>query len=241
VLKVPALSVAEMVELDRRLVEDFHFDLSMLMENAGRSLARQAQFKLGPSVGKKVLVMTGEGNNGGGGLVAARHLHNWGYRVEVALSAFENELKELPLKQVNVLRAMGVPIVPARVEIDMGGFDLIIDSLLGYGQRGNPREGVAELVRSANASRKRVLCLDVPTGLDPDSGNPYSPCIKGAWTLTLAFPKRGLLQEGAKPYVGELFLADIGVPRSVYRSLGVKEPIFSDGYIVGLDATPSYR
>ncbi len=232
--KVPALSAKEMAELDRRLVKDFRIDLAMMMENAGRSLATQARTMMGGVEGKKIVVMAGKGNNGGGGMVAARNLHNWGAQVDTVLVTPRHELKELPLRQLDILTMIGVRSLHHARASEVERCDLIVDALLGYNQSGNPRGVVADLVITANSSKKPILCLDIPSGLDPDDGFPNDPCIKGTQTLTLALPKRGLVKRRAQPYVGDLFLADIGVPARVYKELGVRRPIFSENSIVRL-------
>jgi len=231
--KLPALTAREMSQLDRRLVEEFRIDLSMLMENAGRLLATHARTMLGGE-GQKTLVMVGKGNNGGGGMVAARNLQNWGEKVDVVLAASPSEFKDVPLRQFEILRRTGATIIYEPREMEAERYDLLVDALLGYNQRGNPRGIVAEFVQIANNSKKPVLCLDVPTGLNPDSGRPNNPCIRGAQTLTLALPKKGLLHRRAKPYVGDLFLADIGVPLKLYRELGVRGPVFQGSPIMKL-------
>jgi NAD(P)H-hydrate epimerase len=217
-----------MADLDRKLTEDYHIELPMMMENAGRALAVQASRLAGGSaLNKRVLVMAGKGNNGGGGLVAARHLHNWGARVEVALASSVYELKDVPSKQLLILHSMNIPILEASAEVKANDFDLIVDALLGYNQKGDPRGRIAQLVRMANDSGKPILALDIPTGLDPHDGSPHEPCVKATQTLTLALPKSGLLKKEARTYVGRLFLADISVPRELYLKLGIdKAPQF---------------
>ncbi len=222
-----------MAELDRKLVEDYHIELHMMMENAGRALAVQASRLVGGSVlNKRVLVMVGKGNNGGGGLVAARHLHNWGAGVEVALASFVHELRDVPAKQLLILHSMKILILEASATVEANDFDLIIDALLGYNQKGDPRGRIAQLVSLANDSGKLILALDIPTGLDPDDGSPHEPCVKATQTLTLAFPKSGLLNKKAKTYVGQLFLADISVPRELYLKFGGRAPSFDGQGIV---------
>ncbi len=167
-------------------------------------------------------------------MVAARNLHGWGAHVDVVLATSRRDLKELPLRQFDILRMIGVGFPHHTRTYDAERYDLIIDALLGYNQRGNPRGVVADLIIAANSSKKPILCLDIPSGLDPDKGFPNVPCVRGTQTLTLALPKKGLVQRRAKPYVGDLFLADIGVPAELYEELGVRRPIFSKGLIVRL-------
>lgn len=232
-MQIPTLTSKEMAELDRKLVEEYHIELQLMMENAGRALAVQASRLAGGSVlNRRVLVMAGKGNNGGGGLVAARHLHNWGARVEVALASSVHELKDVPTKQLLILHSMKILILEASAKVKANDFDLIVDALLGYNQKGSPRGRIAQLVRMANDSGKPILALDIPTGLGPDDGSPHEPCVKATQTLTLAFPKSSLLNKDAKTYVGELFLADISVPRELYLKFGDEAPSFDGQGIV---------
>jgi len=225
-----------MAEIDRRVKEEFQIDLLMMMENAGRALATQAKRILGGrTLERNVLVMVGKGGNGGGGLVSARHLHNWGANVTVALSFSRDELRETTLRQLIVIERTKVLMVDSPSRLVASGYDLIIDALLGYNQRGDPSGAVAQLVRFANESRKRTLALDIPTGLNPDTGEPGEPCVKAYQTLTLALPKRGLLSRRARRNVGELFLADISIPREIYSEFGVEpKSIFGKDIIVRL-------
>jgi NAD(P)H-hydrate epimerase len=114
--------------------------------------------------------------------------------------------------------------------------DVILDALLGYSASGAPRPPLDQLVRSANKSGTPILALDIPTGLDPDNGRPSDPTIRAAATLTLALPKAGLLADGARDYVGELWLADLGIPPSLYGELGLEVPadLFSKDDIIRL-------
>jgi len=112
---------------------------------------------------------------------------------------------------------------------------VIIDAMIGYGLTGMPRPTVADWVVMANASQKTIIALDAPTGLNATTGIPSAHCIKAALTLTLALPKIGLIQPAAKPFVGELFLADIGVTPEVYASptlgLQVQSPFTADSIV----------
>jgi NAD(P)H-hydrate epimerase len=235
--RVHALTSKRMQELDRIMVGEYHIELLVMMENAGRALALLAKRFLNESVERKrILVMAGKGNNGGGGLASARHLHNWGANVEVILSSPRNDLAEAPAKQLRILEKMHISIHEQVNEIRTHIFALIIDSLLGYNQMGNPRGRVADLVEFANASCTPILSLDIPTGLDPNTGRHNNPCIKAIQTLTLAIPKVGLLRKQARPYVGEVFLTDISVPRKLYMKFGIaRRSMFSQSTILQID------
>lgn len=199
----------------------------------------------GDATERRVLVLVGKGNNGGGGLVAARHLANAGARVTVALAADQGELGEVPGRQLHTLRRMGIDgsdrsTSLAELPALMADTGLVLDAIVGYSLRGAPREPVASFIREAKAASAPRLSLDIPSGLDGDSGIPQEPCFRANTTLTLAWPKAGLLTEAAGHYVGELYLADIGVPEAVYHAVGVdRGQVFARGPILGLEVRGS--
>jgi NAD(P)H-hydrate epimerase len=213
--KLPALSTEQMVEVDRLMIEEWQILLIQMMENAGRSLAELTRRYLGGKVeGLTVVVLCGTGNNGGGGLVAARHLHNWGARVHTILIGDRERLKPIPAHQWRIAKKMG--LLTNDAQLDQA--DLIVDAVIGYGMKGSPRPQVAEWIERANASTRPILALDAPSGLDTTSGIPAEICVQATATLTLALPKTGLLQAQAQPCVGDLYLADISVPPELYAS-----------------------
>lgn len=219
---IPALTTEQMAEVDRLMIEDYGILLIQMMENAGRNLAEQVGRMIdGDLSGRKVVVLCGAGNNGGGGMVAARHLHNRGASVWVSLIGDENRLKDIPAHQWRILHTIDVPGVghPAAL---LDEPDLVIDAMIGYGLQGNPRGKVVEWIEWANESGAPILALDTPSGLDTTSGIPGSPCIRATATLTLALPKVGLFTPQARPYVGDIYLADISVPVKLYKELGIE-------------------
>jgi NAD(P)H-hydrate epimerase len=130
---------------------------------------------------------------------------------------------------------MGVPVRDAEESppAALAHADAILDALIGYSLQGPPREPIASLIREANRAPAPTIALDVPSGLDGDSGQAFDPTITAATTLTLALPKAGLMQPAARGWTGALYLADISVPVQVYRRLGI-EPglIFATSDIV---------
>lgn len=213
-IDVPYIGTEDMVEVDRAMIEDFGIDLVRMMENAGRSLAHLARVRFldGNPPGKTVVVLAGTGGNGGGALVAARRLHGYGAEIRVAVTA--QELSPVAAEQLRMLEALEVPITTRALPYATA--DLIIDGLIGYSLRGNPRGRAAELILWANDAHLPVLSLDVPSGVDASTGAVGRPAIRATATMTLALPKRGLRADGAAEFVGELYLADISVPRSLY-------------------------
>lgn len=219
---IPVLSTEQMVEVDRLMIEEYQISLIRMMENAGRNLAELARRELGGVVsGRRIAVLSGSGNNGGGGLVAARHLHNWGAEISLLLAFDPARLKEVPAQQWHILGTMGIE---PDDQPDLRNVELIIDALIGYGLSGDPRQPVAGWIDKANNSGNPILALDTPSGLDTTSGTPGNPCVRAAATLTLALPKSGLLTTQAAEYVGDLYLADISVPRELYQHIGVEVP-----------------
>ncbi len=228
---VPAVTREQMREVDRLMMEEYGIQLLQMMENAGLNLADAVRRVLGTLQGRRVVVLAGAGNNGGGGLTAARRLSAWGADVRVVLSASAEDLGDAPALQLGILRQMGVPI--ARFEGRLPQHDILIDAVIGYSLRGAPRGLAAELIAAANRSPAPVISLDTSSGLDVDSGKAPGEAVQAAATVTLALPKVGLLQSEARPYVGELYVADIGVPPSLYSRLGLALPLlFARGPLV---------
>jgi NAD(P)H-hydrate epimerase len=221
-----------MREVDRLMIEEFDITLLQMMENAGRDLANLALVLMGGSVaGKRILALCGKGNNGGGGMVAARNLHNWGAQVSVRLAGAVKALKPVPAHQWKSLQKLGLTSTGENWQ----PADLTLDAMIGYGLQGQPRFPILNWIAQANNSGTKILALDAPSGLDTTRGAVSKVCIQADATLTLAMPKAGLLTPSAKGCVGELYLGDISVPSELYlaESLGlqVTSP-FDEGPIV---------
>jgi NAD(P)H-hydrate epimerase len=241
--QIPSLSTEQMIEVDRAMIEDYHIELIQMMENAGRNLAHLARVRFlgGDTNGKMVVVLAGTGGNGGGALVAARRLHTWGARVSVFVTLPPERLSSIPGHQYDILNRMGVPVAFADAAVadltHVTGEDLIIDGIIGYNLSGPPRGTAAQFIAWANAQPGPVLALDVPSGVDTTTGIAYTPAIRATATLTLALPKQGLRKPEVEQLVGELYLADISVPPSLYTGpkLGLAiGPIFARDDIVRL-------
>lgn len=232
---IPALSRAQMIEVDRAMIEDYGILLMQMMEHASRHLAHLARTRLldGDPRGKRVVVLAGTGGNGGGALVAARRLHMWGAHVAVALTKELRAFSEVPAHQLAIVLRMGLQVVAADQVAQLGAPDAVLDGVIGYSLSGPPRGAAAELIRWANVQAAPVLALDTPSGLDAGSGSIHTPTIAATATLTLALPKAGLLTPAAAPSVGELYLADIGVPPQLYAGLGLEVgPLFAQEEIL---------
>jgi NAD(P)H-hydrate epimerase len=222
---IPTVTAAQMREVDRIMVDELRIELLQMMENAGRCLAAHTRSWLGGQVtGQRVVVLAGSGGNGGGGLVAARRLTIWGAAAAVVLGQPREKVRGVPAHQLEILGRMGIPVWTAEQAPPdaLAHADAILDALIGYSLQGPPREPVASLIRAANRAHAPVIALDVPSGLDGDSGRAFDPTIAAATTLTLALPKAGLIRPAARDWAGDLYLADISVPAQVYQRLGIE-------------------
>jgi NAD(P)H-hydrate epimerase len=215
-IKVPAVTTSEMREVDRIAMQETGPNLFQMMENAGRNLAETSLEHLGKDWKEaRVVVLAGTGGNGGGGITAARHLANRGTRVELCL-AIPDKLSEVAAWQRRVFQFTAGKEVEFR-NLDPAPVHLILDALIGYGLQSAPQGIFAELIRWANTTRAPIISLDVPSGLESTTGATPGEFIRPSWTMTLALPKSGL----ARAEVGELILADIGIPEETYRRIGV--------------------
>ncbi len=190
-------------------MHDLRIELIQMMENAGRNLAELVLKRFSPAT---VTVLAGSGGNGGGGLVAARHLANRGVEVCVTLGRQAKALAPVPVHQYEILQRMGVPVVdePHRS-------DVVIDALIGYSLKGAPRGRIGELVGRIGDLGDHVVSLDTPSGVNVTDGSAPGVAVNANMTMTLGLPKVGLR---GNVCVGELYLADISIPPSVYDAIG---------------------
>jgi len=219
------VTAAEMAELDRRAVEEYGIPRLLLMEHAGTKVALVARALLEKERGRSVLVLAGKGNNGGDGFVAARHLRNWGIPVRIILFGPEEEVTGEARTNLEIARRIGLEIV--RGDQDLGVVregvaraELIIDALLGTGFRGVVHGAMAHAIEIANTAGKPILAVDLPSGLDADTGRVEGPCMQAVATVTMGLPKIGLFLYPGASFVGRLYLADIGFPRALLESQG---------------------
>lgn len=237
-LRIPVITTDQMKQIDRIAIEKYSIQLIQMMENAGRSLAKLTKKFLGNSMkDKHLMIAVGKGNNGGGGLVAARHLYNWGAKVTILLP--QEPLSGVPEIQRNIIQNLPIQRKigeEALQEISSTKKQMILDSMIGYGLISNPKGWVASMINKINALNTTILSLDVPSGLDASTGKIHNPCIKASATLTLALPKIGLLKKQAKEVVGSLYLCDIGIPPILYKEIGLQvDPIFIEDNIIKLE------
>ena len=219
---VEAKTAAQIKEIDRRCVEEFRIPELVLMEHAGEGAARVAM-DMNPAR-RQVVVICGTGNNGGDGFVVARWLKLWNVPVKVWITGKTTGMREGSAAWVNlqIIKRLGIPIEhfmdPSQtkdLKKDFRGAGLVVDSMLGIGLRGEVREPYATIISEINSAGSRVLAVDVPSGLNCDTGEPGGIAVKAAKTVTFIATKPGFDTEQGRKYCGEVIVVDIGVPREL--------------------------
>ncbi len=213
-----ALTCEQIRALDRFAVEQLGLPGVVLMENAGRHAAEFIYSTLVNRAASRVVILCGPGNNGGDGFVIARHLHNAGVAVAIVLAAPPEKSQGDAATNLRILERMELKFVPAFEPTSLDGIraaigvaDVIVDALLGTGSGGDPRGVIGDLITLANtAARARRIAIDIPSGLDADSGRPGDPCFRADATVTMLAPKVGFEAPEARAYVGRVVVVDIG-------------------------------
>ena len=210
-------------ELDRRAVEEYGMSSLVLMENAGRGVA---DFLCQRGEPGSVAICCGRGNNAGDGFVIARHLDLRGWDVAVLLFAAPQQLKGDALANYQVLLKSGVAITDASLQPDatsvakrLASAAWIVDALLGTGSAGDPRPPLPTAIDLINRQPGSILSVDVPSGLDCDTGLPSSHTIRAKHTCTFVAQKPGFLVPEARPFLGEVHVLDIGAPRALVEAM----------------------
>ncbi len=214
------VKAAVMRSLDQEAWQRYGIPGVVLMENAGLSVVQHLleHFWERRPAGRKVLILAGPGNNGGDGLVVGRHLYNRGAGVEILLTAAPDSYLGDAAVNLKIVSAAGIPqwVFDAdgldRLAGALDRADLIVDALFGTGFRGTPEEPLASLIRMVNASGKSVLAVDLPSGMEADTGVVAGACIRADLTVTLGLPKLGLYLDPGAGYAGEVVVGDISFP-----------------------------
>jgi NAD(P)H-hydrate epimerase len=212
------LSREEVRMLDRRAIEEFGVPGVVLMENAGRGTA---ELLLSLGIHRKVVICCGKGNNGGDGFVIARHLDNRGTPVRVLLFARPEDLSGDAAVNYRIIARAGLPMVihagnpvdDKAVRADLAAAEWIVDALFGTGLTGPVRNPFDQIITAINESSARVLAVDIPSGLDCDTGQPLGPTVRAHHTATFVAMKRGFANPAARQWLGQVHVLDIGAPR----------------------------
>lgn len=213
------LTRAEVRDVDRRAIEEFGIPGVVLMENAGRGCV-----ELLKSLGCKgpVVIVCGKGNNAGDGFVIARHLDILGIAVKLLLLGPPDALHGDAATNYAIAARSRLPIIDFSMQFAaprfanaLTGAEWIIDALLGTGSTGAPRPPMDEAIRLINAADCRRLAVDLPSGLDCDTGQPAEPTVRADHTCTFVANKIGFEKPEAQPFLGSIHIVDIGAPRQI--------------------------
>ncbi len=211
------LTRAQVRQVDRIAIEQFHVPGIVLMENAGRGVA---DVIAAGNRGGTVVVACGGGNNAGDGFVVARHLDLRGIPVKVFCFAATSRLQGDAATNYRIFRQLGIELYEADDALNsfseaVRNAELVVDALLGTGACGAPRAPFDEVIQTMNQVDVQRLAIDLPSGLDCDSGEPGQPTVRAHTTCTFVAAKPGLVNESSRPYVGDLHVLDIGIPPRV--------------------------
>ena len=232
---LPAVTADQMTVIDALMASRYAVQPIQLMEVAGQAVARAVRLAHRDIVDGHgcVSVLAGTGGNGGDALVAARFLHGWGVHVRIVLSKPAAHVSGLVAAHLKSAQALGIAVTEG---LDPIQTDLVIDGLLGFSTTRPPTGRTEELIAAANRWQGPILAIDIPSGLNATTGEPYSPTIRATTTLTLGLPKTGLLAAPAASHLGALLVADIGIPPHAYLNVGltVSPTLFANGDLIAL-------
>lgn len=211
-------------EVDRRAIEEYGIPGIVLMENAARGVVAVAEEMLQGRAGQRILILCGGGNNGGDGLAAARHLHNHGHHPLIGLCTEPARYRGDALINWRIVRSMGLPSFPATPEsIREADAALVLDGIFGTGLSERPRGDFDVIVSAVAALDVPVLAIDLPSGLDCDSGAPPGTCVRAARTVTFVAMKAGFRNPASRLYTGDVTVAEIGCPKELIERLAKEE------------------
>lgn len=212
----------QMHDIDDITIKDFGLPELSLMESAGHRVAQITEKILSGVEKKTICILAGSGNNGGDALVAARYLSNLGAKLKIFLTGTKDNRKDSMNVQIAVMRAMGVEIQQLendraweRLQVNLRFSDAIIDGILGTGFSGELRPNALKLIRIANATNKPIISIDIPSGVEVDTGVVGETAINAVATVALGLPKVAHYLCPGASYVGKLFIDDIGIPKKL--------------------------
>ena len=224
----------DMRRIDETVVKDYGLPAIALMENAGRRTAEEAAAMIDGAADKVFTVFAGGGNNGGDAFAAARHLMNMGARVKLFFTGEEERLSEAARAMHDALRAMGVEIRPLvsdrdwdRLRVSLRFTDAVVDGILGTGTHGELRKPVLRVIEEINAAGRPVIAIDIPSGVEADTGRIGSIAVRAERTLALGLPKVGHLLGAGANAAGQLLVDDIGIPRALLEGEALRQSLIT--------------
>ncbi|WP_448522382.1 NAD(P)H-hydrate dehydratase [Pseudothermotoga sp.] len=236
--KLKIINAEEMKTLERMTEESLKIPTSFLMERAGLAVVLALEQEFGDLSSKSFLVLCGTGNNGGDGLVAARNLLDHTEMVSCVIVGEEEKMTNLTRENLERLRLLGADVKRFGVDIDLDGLakmikrsDVVVDALLGTGSRGEVRSPLSEIINLVNLYACYVVSVDLPSGLECDTGRMLGIAVKANLTVTFTLPKPCHVLFPGRELTGKLKVANIGIPRSLCESMNLKRSIITKSYV----------
>lgn len=228
------VTAEEIKIIEQTAIKEYGISELVLMENAGVEVSRIVKCHIGDVSNKKIIILAGKGNNGGDAFVTARHLANQGAKIKVFILGDIIDITDSPAINLAIIKKMNIDITPLnherdwdKMKISIAFADCIIDGLIGTGFIGPIREDAEKVINLINNSGKDIVAIDVPSGVESDNGKVGAIAVKALKTVTFSLPKIGLILYPGTTFVGELFVADIGIPKKLLDSHVVKQSILN--------------
>ena len=219
-----SVTVNQIQRLDKIAIEKYGIPSLALMENAGCCVAQEVVKRLKRARNPRVCILCGLGNNAGDGFVIARHLINAGVKTKIFSIGKGSGLKHDAAVNYQILKKLKYPIKEVR---KLAGADLktivqadmVIDAIFGVGLTRQIEDPFYDIIEAANKNAKKVLAVDIPSGLDGTTGKIYGTCVKADITVTFSFAKKGFLKGQGPKYTGKVIVADIGIPLQLKKRI----------------------
>lgn len=232
-----AVTPDQMRQIDHTAIDGYGIPGVVLMENAGAAVAKEI-FKLPAHKRNRVSLIAGKGNNGGDVMVIARHLHNNAVNTVVYLMGKQHEIKGDSRINLNILNKMGMEIKEincdddlCRLEKDLEWSQIVVDGILGTGFKGEITGIARKVIDAINNSGRFVVSVDIPSGVNGETGRICGACVQAHITVTLGYPKTGLLQHPGASRAGRLIVSDISIPRSIACGMDIKASVLTRDYV----------
>ncbi|MBA1334284.1 MAG: NAD(P)H-hydrate epimerase / ADP-dependent (S)-NAD(P)H-hydrate dehydratase [Firmicutes bacterium] len=228
---------SQMRQIDSAAIDGYGIPGVVLMENAGAGIAKEI-LKLPAHKRNRVALIAGKGNNGGDVMVIARHLHNNGVNTVVYLVGKQQEIKGDSRINLNILNNIGIGIKEincdddlCRLEKDLEWAQVVVDGIFGTGLKGEITGIARKVIDAINNSGRFVVAVDIPSGINGETGQICGTCVQAHITVTLGYLKTGLLQHPGASRTGKLIVSDISIPRSIACSMDIKTSVLVRDYV----------
>lgn len=231
-----------MHRIDQEAINRYQIPGQVLMENAGAKVVQTLIHNFEESMTQKtVIVVVGKGNNGGDGLVVARHLINKGVDTKVFILSKLKDIRGDSANNLKILKNMGIPLYYLTEEKDLNKLKIglvkahfVVDAIFGTGFKGASMGVTEQAIDIINRSEAKVIAVDVPSGVESSTGKVHGSCIKADYTITFGFPKLGFFMHNAADFLGQLTVVDISIPYWLPEQLGIKRKLVTADEVISM-------